>query len=200
MLLPNGENITFVAEVKTKSPHGFTSIHSFQELLEMALSVGDIISIHTNPLWGGTPGMISKLSNEIDHPILAKGIHRTKADVERCLSLGAKYVLTYDFFDRKFVDQIWYEPSSIDALKKISRRLPEDAKVVWNSRNISTGRVKVESSCSTDIKDIRAIWPNFLCYASNLVNLQQIEAISEHVDAVIVGSYLPQVYLDTLLK
>lgn len=49
-----------VAEVKTESPFGFRSDKSWQELFDLAEALGDIISIHTDPRWGGSFELLKK--------------------------------------------------------------------------------------------------------------------------------------------
>jgi hypothetical protein len=67
-----------VAEVKTKSPFGFESHRSWDELFAIARLSGDIISIHVDERWGGSADDINRAKQAlgemlISPPILAKG-------------------------------------------------------------------------------------------------------------------------------
>ena len=66
------KNTQIIAEVKTGSPFGYKSEESWDELFEVAESVGDILSIHTDPRWLGSFELISKARKLTDKPILAK--------------------------------------------------------------------------------------------------------------------------------
>jgi len=87
---------TFIAEIKTQSPFGYKSSHSFNELMEYAIVYGDWISVHTNALWGGDFDAISYVRKFTDKPILAKGIHGSDEAVQSALYHGATYVLSVD--------------------------------------------------------------------------------------------------------
>lgn len=71
--LPPHMKPLFIAEVKTQSPFGFFGNKSWDELFEAANKVGDIISIHTNPLWGGSFDHLMLARRMTNKPILAKG-------------------------------------------------------------------------------------------------------------------------------
>jgi len=48
------KGVQIIAEVKNRSPFkGVTFEKSWDELFEIAADIGDIISVHTNPRWGG---------------------------------------------------------------------------------------------------------------------------------------------------
>lgn len=83
-----------VAEAKWMSPFGL-NLPTFPEIaLAQAIELGDIISIHTNPLWGGSWDWLAYARKQTQKPILAKGFHDTIADVEKAFNCGADYVLT----------------------------------------------------------------------------------------------------------
>ena len=81
-----------VAEIKTKSPFGFSSHKSWDELAEVAIHFGDIISVHSDPKWGGSFDLIEKVRGMTDKPILAKGIHSKDEEVREAIKRGANYV------------------------------------------------------------------------------------------------------------
>ncbi len=83
-----------VAEVKERSPFGFVNPLPRIEQLRLCESVGDVISIHTNELWGGSWEWLQEARKLTNKPILAKGFHDTQADVDRVFSYGIDYVLT----------------------------------------------------------------------------------------------------------
>lgn len=61
-----------IAEVKTQSPFGWKSSRSWDDLFEIACRVGDCISIHTDPRWGGSMDLVRRarsMTNKlIPHP------------------------------------------------------------------------------------------------------------------------------------
>ena len=70
-----------IAEVKTKSPFGFQSPYSWEELFQLADKIGDIISIHTDSQWGGSFENRMRFAVEV--------VRRVRAAV------GAKFVLVF---------------------------------------------------------------------------------------------------------
>ncbi|RTK98539.1 MAG: indole-3-glycerol-phosphate synthase TrpC, partial [Proteobacteria bacterium] len=74
-------NQIFIAEVKTQSPFGFKSKYSYDYLFELAANHGDWVSIHTNPLFGGSYNNLSKAAAKTNKPILAKGFHRSNDEI-----------------------------------------------------------------------------------------------------------------------
>ena len=85
--------IEIIAEVKTKSPFGYVSGKDWAELFEIANIIGDIVSIHTDPRWGGSMELVKKARNLTSKPILAKGIHKSDDEIRQCLEAGADFVL-----------------------------------------------------------------------------------------------------------
>ena len=57
------KNVQIIAEVKTQSPFGFRSQKSWDELFVIADSVGDMLSVHTDPRWGGSFDLIRRAKN-----------------------------------------------------------------------------------------------------------------------------------------
>jgi len=182
----------FIAEIKTKSPHGFKSDHTFIELMELAITYGDWISVHTNALWGGDFESISFVRKYTDKPILAKGLHTTDNDIERALDHGADYVLLVDpihfpgFGQRQWLfNKCLYEINDIDFIKKEVPLYHElkNQKFVYNSRDLRTGEPK--KSNKIDVFFDAGLWT---CQASNI---RVLSDVNPRVNAFIVGEHLP---------
>lgn len=167
-----------VAEVKTHSPFGWVSSYSWDELFEIANSVGDIISIHTDPRWHGSFELVTKARKLTDKPILAKGIHATDDDIEDALAAGADYVLVVGRIPKVHQDKLWIEPNSLSELQAI----PHNLKAVWNARNLSNGKAK-----NATFAEARAIFPGWLCQASFITTPADIDPAA---DAAIIGTNL----------
>lgn len=167
-----------IAEVKTTSPFGFASERTWDELFFVANNIGDIISIHTDPRWGGSFDLIRKARGLTTKPILAKGIHATDEEIERALSAGADLVLVVGRVPSVHIDKCLVEPLNLEELSLI----PENVKAVWNSRDLSTGGIKKEN-----FKEARAIFSGWLCQASNIKDVNDVE---EGADAALVGTNL----------
>jgi indole-3-glycerol phosphate synthase len=169
-----------IAEVKTESPFGFKSEKTWDELFEIAEKVGDIISIHTDKRWGGSFDLIKKARALTSKPILAKGIHKTDAEIERALNAGADYVLVVGRIPQIHLNKIFLEPLTLKELEKI----PVGLKVVWNTRDLETGELKKET-----FEEARKIFKGWLCQASNIKTLADVK---EGADAVLVGEHLEE--------
>ncbi len=167
-----------IAEVKTQSPFGFKSEKSWDELFTVANEVGDIISIHTDPRWGGSFELIRKAKLLTKKPILAKGIHATDGEIKQAVESGADYVLVVGRIPAIHLDKCLIEPLTLNELKTIS----ENLKVVWNSRNLSDGNIKKET-----FEEARKTFKGWMCQASNIKTLQDIK---KGADAVLVGTHL----------
>ncbi len=167
-----------ITEVKTQSPFGFKSDKSWEELFAVAEKVGDIISIHTDPRWGGSFELVKKARKLTDKPILAKGIHATDAEIEQAIKAGADYVLVVGRITNIHQDKTIIEPLTLAELVKI----PATFKVVWNSRDLSTGGLKKET-----FEQARKIFKGWLCQASNIRTQADIK---DGADAVLVGTHL----------
>ena len=63
-----------IAEVKDKSPFGWRNPYSRQHQWDICQRVGDMISIHTDPRWGGSWEWLSEACLTSEKPILAKGL------------------------------------------------------------------------------------------------------------------------------
>jgi indole-3-glycerol phosphate synthase len=172
------DKVQIIAEVKTESPFGFKSGKTWEELFEIAVSVGDIISIHTDYRWGGSFDLIKKAKDLTSKPILAKGIHSGDEDIIKALDNGADYVLVVGRIPKAHQDKCLIEPLNLSEFKNI----PPSFKVVWNSRDLSTGGLKRET-----FEQARGIWKGWLCQASNI---KSVKDIKDGADAVLVGAHL----------
>jgi len=172
-----------IAEVKTKSPFGYESEKTWEELFKIADSAGDMLSIHTNPYWGGSFEDITRAKEGSDKEVLAKGIHGSDESVERALDAGADHVLVVGrvppFPLRLFC---WIEPLNLGQIEELG--LVYADVVVWNSRDIRTGYVKRES-----FNEARQRFDGHLIQAGNIHTPRDI-----HPDAnmVIVGEHLEE--------
>ena len=177
-MLKNG--VTLIAEVKTESPFGFKSDKSFDYLFDIADHFGDIISIHTDKRWGGSFDLLKKAREKTSKPLLAKGIHKTDDEIQTALSCGADFVLVVGRIPSVIPSKnLLIEPNSLMELKSISA----DFKVVWNARNLQTGKPKEES-----FNDARKIFKGWLCQASYI---DSPEDVLLGANAIIVGENLP---------
>jgi indole-3-glycerol phosphate synthase len=168
-----------IAEVKTKSPFGWQSSQSWEELFEIANQVGDIISIHTDPRWDGSYNLLKKARNLTSKPILAKGIHAKDSDISKALGYGANLVLVVGRLPKVHQEFCLIEPDTLEELKNI----PVELKAVWNSRDLQTGGLKKD-----DFSSARKYFDGWLCQASNIHSLQDI---NPQADAVLIGTHLP---------
>lgn len=131
-------NPLVVAEIKEKSPFNpaYKAPHRYHQF-EICEEVGDIISVHTNPDWGGSFEWLAEVRKMTIKPILAKGFHPSIMDVQRALDNGADYVLTVGWCPESDYDaraKIWHECESIHELLNS----PAGYRV-WNVRNPRTG-------------------------------------------------------------
>lgn len=167
-----------IAEVKTHSPFGWTSNHTWDELFKVADKIGDIISIHTDSKWNGSFELLKKARKMTKKPILAKGIHGDDKLVQQAINAGADWVLVVGRIPKVHLDKCIIEPLSLQELKLI----PSDFRVVWNSRDISDGMIKKET-----FAEARDTWKGWLCQASNI---KSVDDINEEADAILVGTHL----------
>ncbi|MEN9614172.1 MAG: hypothetical protein RLZZ347_479 [Candidatus Parcubacteria bacterium] len=175
--------------MKTKSPFGYVSDKTWDELFAVAEKVGDMISIHTDARWGGSFELITKAKSLTKKPILAKGIHETDELVIKAIESGADFVLVVGRIPKIHLDKCLIEPNTLEELKS----LPKGVRVVWNSRDLQTGGLKKETFAQA-----RAIWngcrhattapfTGWLCQASNIETVADIDPTA---DAVLVGTKL----------
>jgi indole-3-glycerol phosphate synthase len=171
-----------IAEVKTCSPFGWESRESWDALFHLASEAGDWLSIHTDPRWGGSFQHLYRARKQTNKPILAKGLHETDDEIRAALGCGADYVLVvgrvppYDLMPKCIL-----EPNSLRQLNV----MPSRHRVVWNSRDLTTGGWKKES-----FQDARRIHgAGWLCQASNIRSRHDVNPKAE---AILVGSHLRQ--------
>ena len=181
----------FIAEIKTQSPFGYKSEHSFVSLMECAIKNGDWISVHTNALWGGDYDAISFVKKNTNKPILAKGIHGTNDDVNRAFDHGADYVLVVDRYpesttnslteDRKA--RILHEMNFSNVKRNVEFSSHwAGVKYVCNSRDLRNGHPKMKSELDDFIK--LGVWT---CQASGIISRRDV---NPNVQAFIVGENL----------
>lgn len=173
-------NVQIIAEVKTASPFGYQSEKSWDELFAIANEIGDMISIHTDPRWGGSFELIQKARALTSKPILAKGIHATDEEVQQALDAGASKVLVVGRVPAVHAEKCLIEPNTLEEL----RAIPEGSHVVWNTRELEMGGLKREV-----FAEARALWDGWLCQASNIRTVADIEP---GADAVLVGTHLDE--------
>lgn len=203
-MLEASEKPLIIAEVKPFAPGGKpTSEKTWRELLILAAAIGDIVSIHTHPIWNGSFAHITEARELFpDIKILAKGFHGSDEEVEQALNAGADYVLTVGFTPTVYLNRCLLEPLTLSELQAIDPQYW----AVWNSRNLAslltipgvTGipeyllkRFKEMESDSVQKKEpfktARAVFLGNLCQASNLKTVDDIEP---DADAVLVGTNL----------
>ncbi len=167
-----------IAEVKTRSPFGYKSSKSWDELFYVASHYGDIISVHTDIRWGGSLQLIRKARQLTNKPILAKGIHTKDSEIIKALDCGANIVLVVGRIPKKHINKCLIEPNSINELLT----LPINTKAVWNQRDLRTGKPKKET-----YSQARQAWSGWLCQASLV---ETVNDIQPGADAILVGTHL----------
>ncbi|MFA6095815.1 MAG: hypothetical protein WC767_03165, partial [Candidatus Paceibacterota bacterium] len=154
-----------IAEVKTMSPFGYKSGKSWDELFAIAERAGDWISIHTDPRWGGSMGLVRKARLLTKKPILAKGIHATDDELREAFAAGADYALVVGRVPQVFLERVIIEPLTLAELSA----LPRDTKALWNSRDLSDGGLKADT-----IRAARQAFSGWLCQASNIKSPEDV--------------------------
>ncbi len=176
-------SLILIAEVKTSSPFGYKSSRNWDELFAIASSHGDMISIHTDPGWGGSMNDIKKARQATSKSILAKVIHATDAEVREALGHGADAVLVAGRLpSEQLLPFCLIEPTSLKQLAEFAQATSEHQRFVWNSRNLEDGSMKSET-----FSQARLIWGGWLCQASNIRTVNDIEPTA---DAILVGQNL----------
>lgn len=162
------------------SPFGFRSNRSWNTLLDTAIQFGDWIAIHTDPRWGGSFDLLKMARGQTKKPIIAKGIHINDNEIQKAIDNGADYVLVVGRLPIIHPNHCLIEPTNLKQLTYHS-----DTKVVWNSRNLSTGGTKAQ-----DFDQARQLWPNWMCQASNISDISQVNPTA---NAFIVGEHMIKV-------
>jgi indole-3-glycerol phosphate synthase len=178
----------FIAEIKTQSPFGYRSELPFISLMNLAITYGDWVSVHTNALWGGDFQTLSFVRAHTNKPILAKGIHNRLADIAAALDHGADYVLTVTDslnqvhnLNNDTRKRCLFETKNTLENREIVKEFP-DIKVVYNSRDLSTGLPKKKD----EFADYVTAFP-WVCQASGIVAPYLVRP---RADAFIVGEHL----------
>lgn len=146
-MLINGREQTFIAEVKTQSPYGYKSEKSFIELLNLAENFGDWISIHIDPLWGGSLEAITLAQMVTNKPILAKGLHSSDKAARQAIEYGATFSLIYDRIpdtNNISMRRVLLEFEDIDSIHRLisGDSYSKEYMYVHNSRDLRTGQMK----------------------------------------------------------
>lgn len=180
----------FIAEIKTQSPFGFKSHHSFHKLMEGAIEFGDWVSVHTSALFGGDYESLAFVRRQTSKPILAKGFHSTDEEVLRALDHGADYVLVVDRFPsilKVDTSRCLLEFSKMSSVKETIEfsSIFKKYKFVCNQRDLNTGLFKAENEIEKFKK--LGVWT---CQASGI---RSIKEVASDVDAFIVGEHLPDI-------
>lgn len=172
-----------ISEIKTRSPFGFVSARSWDELFDLAVRQPGWLSVHTDPRWGGSLDLVRKARHRApDKPIVAKGIHPTADDVRAALDAGANLVLVVGWpHPCSDIGALLVEPRSLEELVQLREDAP-DARAVWNQRDLATGARRAD-----DFSAARAAWPGWLCQASFVRSVEDVHALA---DAVLVGEHL----------
>jgi len=132
-----------VAEIKQKSPYGWSNPMPWREQLTICEAVGDIISVHTDPFWGGSWAHLYAVRRATAKPILAKGFHPSVAHVEAALDIlnPTDWVLTVGWDGGDYWERCWFET---ETLEQLGDQHP-DQRCVWNARDPRTGKVRPEA-------------------------------------------------------
>jgi indole-3-glycerol phosphate synthase len=181
----------FIAEIKTQSPYGFKSPHSFKDLMDTAIAYGDWVSVHTSALWGGDYETLAFVRRNTSKPIVAKGLHSTDDDIRKALEHGADYVLVVDRVPYPRITdvcgwRVWektlFELNNTNLFTGNLIHHPEikDCKFVYNERDLRTGMPKE--------KDEFHLYENvWVCQASGI---RDPDDLREGISAFIVGEHL----------
>ena len=190
---------TFIAEVKTISPFGFKSDYSEKVLLNLALAHGDMISLHTDPLWGWSDNFATQaaMAKNLGIKVLAKGIHEKDEEIEWALNHGADYVLVVGRIPHySLIKYCYLEPLNDKQYEKMADVMPPA--IVINSRSLEdNGYIKWRINTGVPSKEAITMW-NTYCIQKYLnvpliqaSNIQLPKDVKDWADGYIVGQYLP---------
>lgn len=190
----------FIAEIKTQSPFGVKNDESFHSLMTYAIKYGDWVSVHTNPLWGGSFEAIEYVRRFTDKPILAKGIHSKNDDIQKALDYGANKVLVVDRLPHNLLQppcdgKVIFELSNLINIEKVSYDFIQWGEFLYNGRDLSTGLGKKSIA---DYAKYREKF-NWLCGASLIKSPDDVQSYYPNCDAFIVGTNLVE-FCDKLKK
>jgi hypothetical protein len=172
---------TVVAELKTRSPYGWFNPHSLELSLQRCHRVGDILSVHTDPLWGGSFHHLQVMVRQTKLPVLAKGFHPTVAHVARAFEAGATYCLTVGWWPGgELGKRCWHECETLEELS-----LSPAHYRVWNRRNPRTGETRPQRP--DEVAHAQAAGGQWLCLASKI---RGPEDVNVPCQAVLIGEGL----------
>lgn len=118
---------------------------------------------------------------ETKKPILAKGFHCTKMEVDECFAAGADYVLTVGWWPGD--DRCIHECEDFDELGTSAA-----PKVLWNRRNPRTGKVyEADFTVARDVVRTFAPVQQWVCQASGIKSAADVHP---RADAVLIGEAL----------
>lgn len=173
----------FIAEVKTRSPFGFESEHSWDDLFEIAAKHGDAVAVHTSSRWGGSFDAVQQARTKLLRRklVIAKGIHPYDEEIRIALYRGADLVTVVGRRPpRELAPVCIWEP---DMLNDISHASDHTQKIMWNARDLATGEPKVEQ-----FDTARWLHKGWMMQASFI---EKPEDVHPKADAFIVGEHLP---------
>lgn len=177
------ERPQLIAEVKEKSPFGFVSDRTWQELFQIANLHGSCISVHTEEPWGGSPEKIKIAKSLTDKEILAKGVHETDQEIEAVVEAGADYVLVVGRVPhRDLRPYCWIEPKTVSEIKSFDLFCTDI--VVWNSRDLENGLLKTET-----FDEAKAAFNGIMVQASNIKTPADVNPAANYI---LVGQHLPE--------
>lgn len=180
----------FIAEVKTKSPFGFESEHSCEKLLDIAVQYGDMVAAYIDPQWGGSHfklQLAANLAHKNGKLCIAKGIHPEDIDILNSLFHGADLVLVVGRIPPPELAPVCiWEPS---CQNDISYASDHTQKIMWNARNLETGKSKEESTVYPEKFDTaRWLHKGWMAQAGFI---SKPDDVHPKADAFIVGEHLP---------
>lgn len=179
----------FIAEVKTRSPFGFRSEHSWEDLFEIAAEHGDAVAVHTENRWGGDFDRVREAREKLPRRrlVIAKGIHASDEAIRIALFHGADLVTVVGRLPpRELAPVCIWEPSSFSEMLNVLEENP-GLKTMWNERDLATG-LRRTGFPEDNIVEARNWTDAWLCQASFI---ETPEDVHPGVDAFIVGEHLP---------
>lgn len=191
-------NQIFIAEVKTQSPGGFRSPHSWDDLFELALEHGDWVAVHTDERWGGSFELLERARRIIrerrlwEKGLVAKGIHATHEEQRRAFQSADMVLVVPDSIPYSPA-RIMLEVPSIESLRWIDRSF----RCVWNQRDLTDALAGYHGQDSWEpdarkletFEQAREAFPGWLCQASFI---RTPEDVHPEANAFVVGTHLPE--------
>lgn len=176
-----------IAEIKTQSPFGFQSSIPKDELTELAINYGDIISVHIEKDWGGALSEIDRVRALTLKPILAKGFVCTPELIREVLNRGADFFLSVDVIPEIEVDKCFYEVQG-SISPRDARSIEQCHSLVLNSRNLLHGGMQDKNILDANLDFYKKyLYCTKLCQASNIRSHSDLWPFANYH---LVGSYL----------